>query len=758
MADWEDIVREGMGLKPITIGRLTLETEVGGGSTVQFVFGMSGNTFNSLVSARTNETIIPLMERVSSAATQLNGERSKTDRGTISVGFRDDYTDVESYGLFDILNVNYISGGSFWQILTVAYEDNLYGAKFEVISFYDDPRLTALSEGQTTFVGRVESWEFKEDLSFNMKVRDQYALKDISIPDPVDTDAVTSADMTDSQRAIPIADFRSQFTNPQGLPSVDYPPPALKIIDPVGGDEVIVYTRTSGSDNLLSAENRFAFSQQFEETSDWDTNNATITPKVIHGPWAGEGFSNGALLDITVSNGRVQQDTGLTAAGETATSSIWGREHPDDPGATIRLGVRNSTGTDTSSINFTLTDTWTRYSHTHTFGGGATGTIVGRFKSVAATTPKMYLAQSQLELQSDMAHYVRTGATGSNIAGRGVLGTTAVAHVATDVTQVLPLFPFRFVDNQSLGIHPLTIARTMLNWSAIDPADIDDVAFGSEIDFSPGDSFRRTLDESRKVKEYLAEIQRDANVWFWGNEAGKVTTRLAYRPRSPTETSFAIDEDTNILKPGPALSFGKGERVTRVFIYYDLKLRSDGSEEAGDKPQDFEEVRVRIDPEVEGFSNRARRDKFIFSKWMYRSIEAGALSARMIGRYGFGARKMRLKVAYSTRPDIAVGDLLAVSALPLVKGGSGSAIESDDGALYQVTKAQDSGDGNNIALELLQASQSRFAYINYDSASDYDSDIGVDEPTTGTPYHERAYICDSSDTVGAAGDPAYRII
>jgi hypothetical protein len=217
MTDWEDIVREGMALKPVTIVRLTLEPEKGGGSDVEIYFFEKKNTFDLTVARRLGISPVPLLMNYTTAATELSATQSRVDRGTISLTFADDFEAVESYDVFDTANVEYDSGGSFWQLLTVAYADNLYGATVEVFSFYDDPRLTDITDAETIFVGRVENWEFTAGLSMKMKVRDEYALKDISVPDAVDNDVVLASALTASDNQVDVGDFISQFTNPQDL-------------------------------------------------------------------------------------------------------------------------------------------------------------------------------------------------------------------------------------------------------------------------------------------------------------------------------------------------------------------------------------------------------------------------------------------------------------------------------------------------------------------------------------------------------------
>jgi len=743
-ADWEAVVRSGIGLRPIPLIRITLEAPKGGADTV-FVFGPAKGHDTNKVAKRLGISIHPFIHMpIGGASVKIDPSQFNTDRGVMRVTFKDDERDVEA---LDGALVYATSGSSFWRTIFVAFENQIYGAKFEVFSFFDHPNLDALSKAEPFFVGRIEDFSVNKNLSVTITARDPLTLKDVSVPQPASKDNELTSAIGSTAQLLPVTD-QDEFIGPGSLPSANWMPTAVKI-----NDEIIVIRSKSGSTNLRVGRNYLGRSEAFQN---WTATSATATDSAIDGPWGGE-IVNGTEVEMNAATDKLTRASVQNADGDTFHFSLWVREHPDYPGEDIRLQIHNSVTFLNTTI--TLTDKWERVKVNGVLGAIAnpvTCEILG--KTGLASTMKFYVAMAQCDREASFRPYVytTTDATAGDDAGRGQFGTTAASHSSGD--QVIPVQVYAHQSDSTKGLHPVAIARSLLNFGLIDDADIDEDAFQREQDFEAGATFRRTILDPRKAKQLLAEIRRDSLLDLWGGEDGLVTARLSYRPKLPGQTYFELKESTNILRQsGIGWDANKDTRVTRIFVYYDLKVSSDGVPEKGTAPEDFNEVRVRVDPDAEGVDDRAMRSEFVFSQWIYRDTEAANKASRTIGRFRLGARSASLSAAYSARADFKVGDVVLVESPILVKR-IGSSVVEDDQSLWQARQITDPFTADRLEIDLLEANQARLAFINYNSATDYDSDEGLTVPSVGGFYWDRAYIADNNNFLGADNDPAYVII
>jgi len=519
-----------------------------------------------------------------------------------------------------------------------------------------------------------------------------------------------------------VASYIEQFSDPVGdWESVDWLPPAVQI-----EDEVIVLASHSDSATLQFASNYLRESEDLFDGVEWTTWNSPIpySGEVYVGPW---GRPNAQRWGSAGASADGYQNTSptLLAQSQAVNFSIWCRDVDSTGNWQLRLRATGGTA-ESVSVNFDPPENWDRYDLSTTFTGavGPAETVRADVRtSGAGPSGSVLMAQAQLVDTAARQPYLYTAAACTGDAAnpaRGAFGTTAAAHATG--AQVLEVMPYIDQIDDTFGLHPIVILRDLLNRAYVPEANIEMTDFWREIDFiGSTPEFRRLIADTRNVSELIKEVRQQFLIDLWASESGMLRIRLPWRPLAPGDTAEALTEEADILHKSQKWWTNKDSRVTRVFIYYNLKT-IDGEAAPGDKPEDFENVHVSADLSAEGADGEARKELVLYSRWIYRSAEALAMSGRTLGRYRLGARAGELQMRFARFVDIRTGDQVTVETTRgFVKRESGGNTAIDYNGVFQVMELSFPRSGEPVKLSLLEISRKRYGWISPNGWPEYDA-------------------------------------
>ncbi len=736
MADaaWETAIR-GVALAPVDFVQITVECPLGG--TVSTVYAKNTSEA-SIVARRLGIDVLPYLINVPGTSVKINPDGVKADRSTKNFQFIDEENPEPFDSACTSIGTVQADMTSYWRTWRFAFPDWL-GALVEVFSFAEDTALTLFSQAEPVWCGRIRNMKFGTDLSVTLEVQDAFDIKKVQIPPAISDSNTLVSTIGSGDSNLDVQDG-TEFTSLDAITDgVDYPPTCLKV------DSELILVRNVNVNQLNFITNFLLRSEEFANVA-WTKLSATATDVSIHGPWAGEAI-NGSLIEFSAATAHVTQ-AGSHAASGNEHVTLWVREHPDFPGDSVKLQVRDGSGAETAEVTITLTDEWVRYFIAFNFTGAATGNVELRFLNNAGAASKCFISQAQQDAGSQARPYGRSVATSGNAIGRGAFGTTAAGHTAG--VKVKENQVFRSQDDELKGLGPGTWIRTCLNRMFIADVDVNTLAIQAESDISAGDAFRRTYTNPTDAQQILSDIREQALWDVWPAENGLVTSRLKFRPKLAGQTFFAMTEGENILVNGIDLDEFKKSRVTASTVFFSLLIDSDGIEHEGTKPDHFAFQLVAPNFPAEGPNKRNAEREVLFADLIYRTVEASAYAARRDARFSLGADKIRLQASYQVRPDVKVGDVVTISSPLVVAEAAGAVAEAV--ISFQVIGINDEGGGENLAMDLMEALGTRGMIIAPDTvSSEYD---------TATPAdREFGYIANDGPpaTVGTAKDPPYLI-
>ena len=707
--------------------------------TIEGTSGNNVHVFGPLkgprLHVRLGVDVLPFLRQVDGVATRIQSDRAVTDRGVRRIVMFDEYLPEA------ITNAPVLTGDTWWTRFLAAYP-NWYGAKVEVLRFYDHATLTALSQAEVVFRGRLEDMTLDRDASVGLVVRDALDLHDESVPAEVGDDNTLAAAMTGSSTTIQ-PERRYEFTDSNGAwSSFDWTPVVVKV-----DSERIACQRSSTTTTLRVGENHIDKSEALG-SAPWAETSVTVAAYSGPGPW---GPAVGFRLSYSAGAGRLDQVTAETAAGESANFSLWLREDPSQPGNDVRLRIRNSTGTEFATADFTAGPSWVRVEVSLAFSGGAGGTIEARIENNEAGAAKVLVAMPQVSTGSLLRReYVRTDGNAGATAGRGAYGTPAASHSVGAALRELACYraPGPASDAAAAGLHPFAWLRDLVNRGRVLAADVEDSTIYREMDFDGSLAFARVVEDPRSVNEILAEVRRETPADLWVAEDGKVQFRFMHRPPKPTETIPALTEREDLVEDSITIESNKASRITRTIVYWSLRPAASGVAPTGSQPEDFLKRQVSINIGAELPAGRAAETLRIFSRNLARQIDALALAGRIVARLKRGMRRIRATVSLHRDPDYRVGDLVDVTSRLLTARqttGAGTAAVATP-LRCQVVGKRFAPNGGDVDVELLEAGQGRYAFFGPGTLPDYN------DPAITEADKRYGYFGDASGNVtNAAG-------
>ena len=268
---------------------------------------------------------------------------------------------------------------------------------------------------------------------------------------------------------------------------------------------------------------------------------------------------------------------------------------------------------------------------------------------------------------------------------RGAVGTEISAHDQNERVQRVLFWedePF-----QNIAYELIT------DWADADPDIIDKPAWDAEKDlFRPAFNFTAYISQPTQVVDLLAEValQSMANIW-WDEREQEVILRAV----RPNEGKPLASDDADILAGSYAIKELPEERVSQVFVYYNL--RSPIASPTDSTSYANASVFIDVNKQIQYGGTPAIRE--LFCRFTRTGPIANTIAATYLRRF----RDVRREITFDLRNDAAIwtGDTLDVehfldtdfTGLPdrnewLIL----SAQEIDSGAVYRFT-AEDNNMG-----------------------------------------------------------------
>ncbi len=485
----------------------------------------------------------------------------------------------------------------------------------------------------------------------------------------------------------------------------------------------------------------------------WAVTNLAAGDSVL-GAW---GAPTGYKISGSGGSGtaRISQvSPSLVAAATRCNGSTWLKEDPSASSLTVQLEVSDQ-GSELFTQIIGLTDVWKRYNIPAIFTGGASGNIKLAVSVPTPTTAFAFqMSQPQLHPNStDVFIFTATDDTEGDDAGRGAYGTNAVGHLKD--AKIKEIVEYRDPIETDEGLHWVAILRDLLNRNKTVEVRIDIDAFELERRFSSISQFRRTVDNATDIKKLVEELRESGQFDIWVTEKGVFTVRQAFRPVAPGSAAPTVQTGIDFVEKPPRVKSNNKSRVTRSIVYYNFDPTA--SEFLGVSNDQYDDIQGKIDVVAEGPDQRATSSEFILSKWIYRAIEATALSGRVVDRYKDGAELVSSIITFQRYADLTTGEIANLQH-PRIRRKSGTSAALTDNR-YQAIRRIYPGAGGDLQMEWLEANFGRFGHI----APNFDLEDGAPTPFPDYDFasdaeREYAYVARNDGTVGVDNDPAYTII
>jgi len=427
------------------------------------------------------------------------------------------------------------------------------------------------------------------------------------------------------------------------------------------------------------------------------------------GPFGGPATAD--VLNLPAANDAVEQLTAASATAEGFVFSIWLRKNrlvPTSTGITLELTDGTTTATKTISV---VPDSWRRFEVSGTF----TGTLTVRIKRVGSQDNKVVafggsLGESLTTWTDEDANsnvrgfYVGTDGNPGADAGRGAFESTAAGHTAIAFREVLI---YRSHLTPGDGVHPIFIARDLVNRGGLANDEVDLPTFDREFEFQETIQFKRSgtaiIDRPKNLLKHVKEIREQALVDLWISEEGKVKVKFSWRINIPGQTTFEITDANNIVFRSSSYRGNAESRVTRVFLYYNVNSGAEGN-----KPADFANVNVILDASAETVAGP--KSKVIFSLWIFRAAEASAAAGRIVSRFKRGARLAKWAFELKEDRNFFTGDFIILNSRDIPLTPSDTAVQGSTN--WQVTQKDPKHTEGVINVEALEGRGLRYAIIS----------------------------------------------
>jgi len=738
--------------EPILLVKITVDSPKNPGTDVVFRFSQR---LAEPLTIQLGSDVRPYLQTARGRATRISSERALTERARITLMFFDD----ENAPDFDSAEFNVTTGLSFWGRLVTA-QPNLIGSPIEILRGFIDSTFVEASF-QTIFKGRFEDIDFQSDGRVRIIAKDNLTLVDRQVPSEI-SDTNTIASTFGVGATTFTVDDKDETTDPDSIPSKDYFPLTIRLDPDTGSEEDVLVKQRSAS--TFTIQDNFADdSENFDpNTSAWTQGGtATATVNTDVGPFGGPATAD--TINFPANLDQVAQLTAASASAESFVFSVWLKKHRSIT-TTGDVQIQITDGTTTASVNVTPKSSWRRFEVTTTLTGTLTVTIR---RASGSQDDKVVAYGAQLSKSGNSwtdedgntnvrTFYVATSGNAGAAAGRAAYGTTDVSHTGPFNFREIIIYRRQLTND---GVNPTVVMRDLVNRGEVANTDIDLPVFDREFEFVESQRVKRfsdtTIDRPRNLLQHVQELTDQLLLDVWIGENGKVRVKYSWRINIPDATIKTFTDADNIIVKTASYRGNSESRITRVFVYYNLKTGEDG-----DKPEDFSNVEVIVDLAAESIAGP--RSKSIFSKYIFRSIEAQGTAGRLVSRFKRGARIAKWSVDIKDDPDFFTGDFLFLDSrdIPVISGSSAVRGVSK----WQVTQKDPKHREGRINVEALEARGLRYAIISPSPTGKNDPFSG-DAGTFATSFltatdaeKQFGFIGDANNKVGSPAEDGYFIL
>lgn len=218
------------------------------------------------------------------------------------------------------------------------------------------------------------------------------------------------------------------------------------------------------------------------------------------------------------------------------------------------------------------------------------------------------------------------------------------------------------------------------------------------------------ITEPTGINTLISELSEQAQFYIWWDERDQEVKLRANRP--PTQTPVVIDEDKNIIAGSQSISVAPDERVSQVWVYY--QLRSPVFDL--NKEISYSRVRVRRDADAESADEFGDvKIKRIFSRWIKSDAVALNLATRILNKYRDNPRYLTVSLDAKDR-SIWTADVLDVRTRLITTDQGDSGTER-----FEVISAEEIKPGEIVRYVLQSADvlTGRFGFWTAADAPDY---------------------------------------
>ena len=696
-----------------------------------------------------DKDIRPYLLSFNGRPTRLKSDRAISQRARETLTFRDDPDAPD----FPSANFTITKGGTFWKRLLVAQPD-LRGSDIDVKIGFAEAGLT-LSDFRTVFQGQVEDFDLQADGNFQIIAKDRLPFFDRQVPSEISDSNLLDGLVTDTSSTITVDDG-NEVTDPTSLPSKDLYPVIIRIEPDVGGQEEDVLLASKSGSVLTVQDNHLDKSEKLDDAA-WVKSGVTVTANKNVGPFGGDPAAD--LLTFDATSDTIKQDSAVAAASELAVFSVWLRRPLGETAdGTITIDILRSDGTEITSNQISFTNRWQRFEASNTFAAGGAQTITGRIRRDTGDAGTVLAFGAQLEKgRLTRLFYASTDGNEGDAAGRGAFGTTAPFPNHPDGSVFKEILNYSEMRDKTKGVHPIFALRDLVNRAEAPIANVDQVLFDDQFDLLPGTQILRggntAIQKPARLSATIKDLRKQTFLDFWVSETGLARTRWAFVIVRPGEILTRYTDEENFLLNSVSYKGNAPSRVTRMFVYYELKTDAEGN-----KAEDFNKVQVFAELGVEDASGS--KSQSIFSKWIFRAAEALETAGRIVGRFKRGARIFKFSLDLKDEPGLDVGDLVSVDSTDLLIPGTGG---SSDTAIrgnttWQVMQKKHQRLKGLVDVEVLEAVGRRVGFIAPNDGIEDPGNPFPDFPDASPAERQYAFIGDVDNLVNAGTEDGYYIL
>lgn len=263
------------------------------------------------------------------------------------------------------------------------------------------------------------------------------------------------------------------------------------------------------------------------------------------------------------------------------------------------------------------------------------------------------------------------------------------------------------------------------------PTTVDDEWDIEKASWLSANDLTHLVTEPTGVATLLKQICSQNLIYMWFNEKEQEIKLRAIAPELKNATPISLTDASNILEDSVVVKDNDKERISQLWVYYDLVNIAGDIDEASN----FKKLKVQVDTASENVNAYDEKAvKVIYANWLG-SANAGlilTLAGRLLSRYAGTPKITKFKIDMKDA-DLWTGNIALLDT---------SAFQGSDGAnlqqKMQVLKASEDHDKQITTLETesWEFTVLRYGFIAPNSMGDYTIESDANQNDYG-------FICDS---------------